>query len=140
MLSAAAMTLLFAACSKDDDNGSSNTWSVGSNSYTATTVTTNGPQLVANNGTKIVTATFTGSSLPTSGGSFAVVGAGMAANEVMVGVTDGTVNGTYVTTGTDNKTATVTVSGGKVKIVATDLRAKNTNGDSTTISLNITQN
>ena len=147
LLSAAALTILFASCKKDDDNGgggSSNTFVIGTTSYSAGTVQTVASQLIgAATGTTgaSVSFQFNGSALPTTGGSFKVVDGTPAANEVAVSAAVSNPLKGYVSTGNDNVSATVTVSGGKVSVSLPKVWAVNpmTAGDSVQISANITQ-
>ena len=144
LLGAVALTMLATACKKSDDGGTSNTWKVGSSSYTATTVAGNGNGgaygVTASSGTDGITFTFNGAAAPASG-SYKVVKALIpAAGQVSFIANKGTTD-FYTPTGNDNISATVTNNGGKITVNMPNAWAKTSSSatDSVQVSANLTQ-
>lgn len=155
IFSAVALTMLAAACKKDDTTDSPTSgWKVGPNSYTAQIVTSgtggNYWSVEAMTNTTFplsyINFTFNGTSAPAAG-SYKVVTISStttpAPGQVAVDVGDAPTasSGTFhVATGKDNVNATVTVVGGKLNISLPDIWARDTSGhDSVKVSANITQ-
>src|SRR5690606_36113467 len=114
LLATAAVGLFFTACKKDDNLPSTtNTWRVGANTRTATSVTVTQTTLSATDNNNGITVTF-GSTIPTTDGKFRIVGGTPAAGEIAITVTEGSALNAYHTTGLDNKEANVTVNSNKV--------------------------
>lgn len=151
LLGAAALTMLATACKKKDDGGTpSNSWKVGSTSYTsmATVGASMGSlyTVTASTGngtsTSLIGFTFSGAAAPAAG-TYKVVGSSSpAAGQVVFTAASGSASGTtsYKSTGSDNINATVSVSNGKVSVSMPDTWAKNISGsDSVKVNANITQ-
>lgn len=115
VLGAFALTVMFTACKKKEEEKPANTWKVGETSYTAQAVN------VAASGIMTATSTESGNnsimvvfngSLPTSNGTFNISD-GTGANDVSVVATETSTQGVYnVPSGSLN----VTVTDGKVII------------------------
>jgi hypothetical protein len=153
LLSAAAMTLLFTACKKDDDNGTgnglgTNEWKIGATTYkpiTAQTVIGASGVLTASgmNGTQSGTFTtyFNNATFPTTGGQFKIVDNPDAADEILINVITSDMGSnakTYGSTAGTTATATVTVTNGKITISVPEITVTGTDG-STTFAGNATQ-
>lgn len=150
---AAAAGMMFTSCKKDENKGASgggtNTFKIGSVSYNADYVMSIASQLtgsstptadMSNGGVSIG---FPGMTLPTTSGTYKIVAIAEKADEVAVTFTQNK-SGTstaYAASGSDNKTAVVTVSGGKVKVEIPEIWVVNlfTGTDSLKASANITQ-
>jgi hypothetical protein len=121
LLSATALTLLFASCKKDDDKGTSENFVVGSTTYPVVDGgVINGPTLLATSGDlnniSSFTVMFNGTAAPTASGSYKVVAGLPGANEISVNTMISNGASSYISTGHDNVSAAVTVNGGKVSI------------------------
>jgi hypothetical protein len=154
LLSAAAMTLLFTACKKKDDNGTGNglgknEWKIGSTTYkplTAQLVSGSNGVLtgIGMNGTNSGTITFyfNDATFPTTGGQFKIVDNPNADDEILINVATSDMSANtkaYGSTANTNASATVTVEGGKISISVPEITVTNTNSESTTFSGNATQ-
>jgi len=145
LFSAMALALLAtSSCKKDDDNGSSQNFTVGSTTYNVVDGgVINGPSVVATSGDlnalSSMTIYFNGMSAPTTSGSYKVVASSPAANEVSF-VTSVNNNGAvYTSTGNGTVNATVTVSGGKITVNMPKAWAKKASStDSVEVSANFT--
>ena len=138
LLATAAIGLLFTACKKDDDlPTTTNTWKAGANTRTATGVSVQNNSLVATDNANSITVTF-GGTLPTTDGTFRIVGGTPDPGEVSVMVNEGT--SVYYSTGNDNKDAKVKVASNKVSVEIPDVWAKNLLGtDSLFVSADLKQ-
>lgn len=150
ILSASAMALLFTACKKDDDNngggGSSNTFKIGSSTYTSVNVIA-----ASNGGVSTLSASdasgngfavlFT--ALPTASGTYTITDGlfPTSANEVTLMATRASDTTSFFATGTPAQTVNVTVSGGKISVTTPTVWAKElfATDDSVQISANIKQ-
>ena len=145
LLSLTAISLLFASCKKSSSSSSTTTipsagWKLGTTSYTSAYVARFGvtgsagtsveltaldalPTASAPNKCTIYFPTY-----PTTGGTFhvATVGTTISLSATQIGVTAeiGATATYYASTGLDNIDATVTVSGGKIKVVIPDVWVK----------------
>jgi len=126
LLSAAALTLLFTACKKDDNkNNNSSSWTLGSTSYTATTV-------VDSSGTIIVGASNGAVFLSTGASSF-VTGSHKivewADSALQIDITAMTAAGAaFSSTDNHNVNADVTVNNGKVSVTVPEVWLTNLMG------------
>lgn len=153
LLSAAAVTMLFTACKKKDDNGTGNglgknQWKVGSTTYNSLGVSGAMGLIVAsgtNGGTELSTFTvgFANNAYPTSGGQFNIVDVANDPNELSVNVGTSNTGGNSQAWGSSasgNPQATVTVDGGKVTVSIPQITVTGASSSSTTFSGNVTQN
>lgn len=143
LLSAAAFALLATvSCKKSDDSSStpSNSWTVGTNTYTSISTSLLSNNLIAATGTGTATngiiINFGGTP---AAGTYKVVSASPGANQLTFSTTSST-GTSYSATGNDNVSATVSVSGGKVSVNMPKAWAKTSSTDSTQVSANLTQN
>lgn len=142
LLSAAALTVLLGACKKDDNKGSSENFTVGSTTYPVVDGgVINGPTLLATSGDinslSSFTVMFSGTAAPTASGSYKVVRGLPGANEISVSTAVNMGSASYISTGNDNVSATVTVSGAKVSInLPKTWAVKPGGGDSVQVSAN----
>jgi len=141
LLGAAALTLMFTACKKDDDNGTpANTFKVGSTTFTTNTVQTSGSTVIAagTNGSSggSVTFSFPGTAAPVAG-TYKVVENATAANEVEFTAAS-TVGGNnfYGSTGAGTVNAVVSFDGTKIKISMPDAPAKDIMGGTAEVMVN----
>jgi hypothetical protein len=158
LLCAAAMTLLFTACKKNDDDNpvtglGKNQWKINGNTYTAAGVSGIAGILSATatnaNGTdqSSVIINFEATTFPTTGGTYKIVDIADAADEIDLTVTR-TISGTtsaWDSKATGNPTATVAVdAAGKITVTIPELTlapspGTGTTGDAT-FSGSVTQN
>jgi hypothetical protein len=144
-----ALALIFSSCKKKDATSASptttptttipaNGWTLGTTNYTtAYAARVGSTTLTAFDAIPSGSSPATNScnvffqAMPTTGGSYTIVqypGAPLTATQI--GVTAGlhTTSTTYYSTGSDAITATVTVTGGKIKVVIPSVWVKNTSG------------
>jgi len=125
-----ATTLLFSAsCTKKSTTAAANGWTLGGKTYTTkySASSASAKQLFAMDATPSGSSPTANSciisfsALPTAGGTFKVVGFGVTstigANELAVNASTYSPVSSYVSSGYDNVSATVTVTGGKIKVV-----------------------
>ena len=128
-------------CKKDkngDDNSPIplNTWKVGDNSYIASKILLNGSMFIATNDTQTVSVTFNNGSLPQTDGSIMVNRDGLS---VAGCVGTNPTTDVYYSTGSDNVTATYSITNNKIAVTVPGVWAKNKKGDSLKISANLAQ-
>jgi len=138
LLGAVALTLMFTACKKDDENGTpANTFKVGATTYTTSTVQTTGNIVIAGgtNGTAggSITFSFPGSAAPVAG-TYRVVENATAANQVEFLAAGGTTG--YASTGVGTVDAVVSFDGTKIKISMPDAPAKDFMGGTAEVMVN----
>ena len=148
LLGLVACTLVLTSCSKKDDNNNggstTSTFTVGATSYTAGDVFTSGQQLVATTvGTVsggVITFIFNGA-LPTANGTYKIAETIPSPGEVAIRFSGANPAAGYGSTGHDNVSAAVTVTGGKIKLDLPKTWATNRLGstDSVQISAKIVQ-
>lgn len=151
LLSALALTTIFTACDKNDDDYmgtggglAENQWKINGTSYAASqvNVTTTGGVIVgtdANGNT--FTVTF-GNDIPSESGSFKIVAPIDADEAGEVTVKAAIINNTpaVYTSMTSGQNATVTVTNGKISVTIPQITAKNPlNSETVNISGNLTQ-
>lgn len=147
LFGALALTFLATACKKDDE-GPSNSWTVGSTTYGAANVTGAFGSLVATTGSgstiNSIQVNFNGVTLPTTGGTYDVVAGGTpAANQISFSASEVSngVSKVFTSTGSGNVKANVSVNGGKVSVSMPSAEAQLSGASETTrVSINITQN
>jgi hypothetical protein len=149
---AALALLATASCTKTVCPGSSNSWTFGSNTFQAVTVTakesTFDYALVAKDGNTSSPHTivffFNGSETPNAttpaAGTYKVVSNATAPGQVSFSVNGSTPSNVYFSTGNDNISATVSIVGDKVRISMPKAWAAGGGPDSVQVSAEITEN
>ena len=137
LLAAAAATVLFASCKKDKTATSDNTWKIGTTSYSGS-VTVSGATITGSSSGTTTASIFEANFavLPTVSGTYNIVAFATDSNEVDITTGTGSLLGGsfYGSTGNDHKTATVTVTNGKVKVTIPEISVAPTLGSSATDS------
>jgi hypothetical protein len=159
LLSIVSAGILVASCSKKDDPAPTTPttttptiptdgWKLGATSYTSVVVARTGPNSISAfdavpSGSSPTSNTLNVffSAFPTASGTFAIVQYPSASplTATQIGVTAAVTasSSTYASTGTDGISATVTVSGGKIKVELPEVWVKKT-GSGSTDSLKVT--
>ncbi len=143
ILGALALTVIAASCKKSEDSGPTNTYSVNGTSHSPSTVVRqaliNGLQAVEGNGTSASQVLVSFKTLPTADGTYKVVSSADSANQVDITYQSGA--NLYDSYDKSTANATVTVSGGKIKIVVPEiyLKSSTTANDSVKFSATLTE-
>jgi len=157
LLSLAALSLLSASCKKSSSSSPSpstpdNGWKMGTTTYTSVFVARSGSSPTSASLTALDAlptaatqnkCTIYFSAFPSAGGTFRVasVGSVISLSATQIGVTAQIGSTFYASTGFDGIDATVTVTGGKIKVVVPDVWVKNIAGsDSSKLTGTILEN
>jgi len=138
LLSATALTLLFASCKKDDDKGAGNSWTLNGTNYGVSTTQRTATSLTATSG-GTSTVMFMFDALPTTSGTYVIGGTGANSMDILASTLNGTTPSLYSNTSV-TANATVTVNGGKITINTPEIWVEGMSDDSVKFSANVIEN
>jgi len=135
---------LLAACKKNDNNSTTNSWKIGPNTYTSSSVSDTLPgSLISSSGTSLLWISFADTTLPTVSGNYQIVEIADDEDEIdltAIALING-VSTIYSTKDNSGVTATVTVKDGKTTVTIPEVWGYNEDDldDSVKLSATLTK-